>query len=173
MSIQYPINTLRLQLTPFVKSDGDALYLLESDPIVKRFTGGTLTRDETEQLLQTFIAQVEQSGLGAIAIKLRENEQLIGLCGLLQEAKRGEIFFGLARNAWGQGFASEACRALIQAGFEQLALERMIAVVDKENIRSIHVLERLGMRLVDPQTDIESVASELLYELVREPINSL
>ena len=173
MRIQYPINTLRLHLTPFVKSDGDALYLLESDPIVKRFTGGTLTRDETEQLLQTSIAQVEQSGLGAIAIKLQENGQLIGLCGLLQESNRGEIFFGLAQNAWGQGFASEACRSLIQAGFEQLALECIIAVVDKENLRSIRVLERLGMRLVDQQTNPESASNELLYELVQEPINSL
>lgn len=56
MTIHYPIETSRLQLTPFTLVDGDALYRLESDPVVKRFIGGTLLRVQTEQLLRSFIA---------------------------------------------------------------------------------------------------------------------
>lgn len=165
MGLRYPIETSRLALTPFTSDDGDTLYLMESDPAVKRFTGGTLTRAETAQLLQGFINQVAATGLGAVAIKTKTRGDLIGLCGLIVEENVGEIFFGLARHAWGQGFGGEACQGLIQAGFQQLALPRIIATVDPANARSVRLLERLGLRLVHGPTDAEN-ADELVYELV-------
>ena len=102
MGIHYPLETPRLQLLPFTATDGDALYTLESDPAVKRFTGGVLTRQETEKLLQSFIKQFEQTGSGAIAIKRKDHGQMIGLCGLVPDGPDGELFFGLARSAWQQ-----------------------------------------------------------------------
>ena len=172
MGLDYPIETPRLSLTPFTVDDGDALYLMESDPAVKRFAGGILTRAETEQLLQGFITQVAATGLGAIAIKMKSSGELIGLCGLVVEEHVGEIFYGLARRAWGQGFAGEACHGLIQAGFQQLALSCIIATVDPANERSIRLLDRLGMRLV--RGDVTAAPSEeLLYELVAPTTSSI
>ncbi len=165
MGLSYPIATPRLVLTPFTGDDGDALYLMESDPAVKRFTGGTLTRTETEELLQGFITKVTATGLGAVAIKKKTTGELIGLCGLIVEENVGEIFFGLVHQAWGQGFGSEACQGLIQAGFEQLALSHVIATVDPENVRSIRLLERLGMRLVGGAVAAAQNGG-LVYELV-------
>jgi RimJ/RimL family protein N-acetyltransferase len=165
MRIHYPIETPRLQLLPFTASDGDALYALESDPAVKRFTGGVLTRAETEQLLQNFIAQFAETGSAAIAIKRRDTGQIIGLCGLVPDGEEGELFFGLARMAWRQGFATEACRALIKAGFQQLQLQRVCATVDPENTQSIGVLERLGLRLVNQRMSPATNRQELVYEL--------
>ena len=172
MGLSYPIATPRLVLTPFTGDDGDALYLMESDPAVKRFTGGTLTRAETAQLLQGFITQVAATGLGAIAIKTKSSGELIGLCGLVVEEHVGEIFYGLARRAWGQGFGVETCQGLIQAGFQQLALTRIIATVDPANERSIRLLERLGMRLVHGDVAAAPTA-ELVYELVAPTTSSI
>jgi len=82
--------------------------------------------------------------LGAVAIKLRADGQIVGLCGLVQEAQDRELFFGLARWAWGQGLATAACRGLITACFQQLKLAQISALVDPANAPSIRVLERLG-----------------------------
>lgn len=165
MGIHYPLETPRLQLLPFTATDGDALYALESDPAVKRFTGGVLTRQETEKLLQGFIKQFEQTGSGAIAIKRKDHGQIIGLCGLVPDGPDGELFFGLARSAWQQGFATEACHALLKAGFQQLHLHRIYAMVDPENVPSIRVLERLGLRLVHQLETTSTNRKELMYEL--------
>jgi RimJ/RimL family protein N-acetyltransferase len=165
MKIHYPLETPRLHLTPFTATDGDALYLLERDPEVKRYGGGTLTRLQTEELLQTFITQVAETGLGAIAIKQKTNAELIGLCGLYlddSDNTRAELFFGLARHRWGQGFATEACHALVDAAFRQSGLRRIVAQVHQENVRSARVLERLGMRCVNRETP----PPELTYELM-------
>ncbi|HRW10665.1 MAG TPA: GNAT family N-acetyltransferase [Caldilineaceae bacterium] len=163
LRIQYPIATARLQLTPFTAGDGDALYALESDPVVKRFGGGTLNRVQSDQLLQRFITQVVESGFGAVAIKQKATTQIIGLCGLYREEHEAELFFGLARQAWGQGFATEACQGLIAAAFQQTALQRIIANVDRQNPRSSRVLERLGLR----QCTSDDSSSLLIYELTR------
>jgi len=168
MSIQYPLDTLRLQITPFTAADGDALYTLESDPMVKRFTGGVLTRAETATLLQHFITQVAEQGLGAVAIKQKASGQIIGLCGLVQDEQDGELFFGLARQVWGQGFATEACRALIKAGFQQGGFPRIRALTHPANTQSIRVLERLGMRLISDPTAPAANPVELTYWLAAD-----
>lgn len=161
MRIHYPIETARLQLTPFTATDGEALYALESDPEVKRYAGGTLTRTQTEQLLARFIKQVAATGFGAVAIKLRTEATLIGLCGLYREGNETELFFGLARAAWGQGFATEACCGLIEAAFRLQLFPRIIARVDRTNSRSIHVLKRLGMQ----QVSTAESTPELCYSI--------
>lgn len=163
MTLNFPIETARLRLVPFTADDGDALYLLERDPEVKRYSGGTLTRTQTEKLLQTFITQLAETGLGAIAIKDKVTGELVGLCGLYPvdgDDAVAELFFGVARHWWGQGVATESCRSLIDAAFQQLPLARIIAKVNPENVRSIRVMERIGMRCVAN----ECSAEELLYE---------
>jgi len=167
LQIDYPIVTSRLQLLPFTAADGDALYLLESDPQVKRYAGGTLTRTQTEKLLQTFITQLAKTGLGAIAIKEKKTGELVGVCGLYPDDNHdgvAELFFGLARHWWGQGLVTEACLALMDAAFQQLALERIVAKVNAENDRSLRVMARIGMHCV---TDDQS-AGKLRYERQRK-----
>ncbi len=56
---------------------------------------------------------------------------------------RGYCF---ARPAWGQGFATEAARLILDFGFETLGIHRVRAGCDSENAASLRVLEKLGMR---------------------------
>ena len=149
--MRYPIETPRLRLEPFQASDTDALYRMESDAQVKQFAGGVLTRAQTEKLLKRFIESTRESGFGAIAIKLQGTNEIVGLCGLYltsegEGAEEAELFYGLARHAWGQGYATEACQALTTAAIQQTWLKKIVASVDPQNSRSIRVLERIGMR---------------------------
>ena len=55
-----------------------------------------------------------------------------------------ELSYGLRRDRWGMGYATEAAQACLRHGFEDLGLERIVADVDPDNIASIHVLEKCG-----------------------------
>jgi RimJ/RimL family protein N-acetyltransferase len=123
---------------------------MERDPEVKRYAGGVLTRAQSEKLLKRFIESVRTTGWGAIAIKERSTNRIVGLCGFYAtgEPQEAEIFYGLARDAWGQGYATEAGRALLDAGVRQLGLTSIIAPVHPENSRSIRVLEKIGLRFI-------------------------
>ena len=57
-----------------------------------------------------------------------------------------EVGWTLDRKFWGQGYATEAGRAAIAYAFDVLGWEHIISVIHPENLRSIRVAERLGMR---------------------------
>ena len=147
MKINYPIDTLRLRLEPFQATDGDALYVMERDPEVKRYAGGVTTRAQSDRLLQRFIASVQDSGYGPVAIKVRTTGEIIGLCGFYgtDAPQEAEIFYGFAQSAWGLGYATEAGRALVAAGFKQMGFTQIIANMNIENVRSLRVLEKIGL----------------------------
>jgi len=147
--IRYPIISERLILSPFRETDFEALCAMESDRDVKEFTGGVLDRDQTMKLLSGFIEANSTTGLGAIAIRRKGIGEYLGLCGLVREsdADEAEVFYGLTRSAWGHGYATEACRALIDAAFTQLQVSSVFAIPDLANGASIRVLERAGMQL--------------------------
>jgi RimJ/RimL family protein N-acetyltransferase len=72
----------------------------------------------------------------------------IGLAGLVKSADRfkmAEIYFKLLPKFWGKGYATELANRIFQFGFEILDLHRIEAGVATENVKSIRVLEKLGM----------------------------
>jgi ribosomal-protein-alanine N-acetyltransferase len=167
MSIQYPLETERLRLEPFQATDGDALFVMERDPEVKRYAGGVLTRAQTEKQLQKFINSVRETGYGPLAIKLRESNEVIGLGGFYATETPGEaeIFYGFARAAWGQGYATEAANALAIAGIEQMGLTSIVAPVHPENRASVRVLEKIGLTFSQVIETHEQYGTAHVYRL--------
>jgi RimJ/RimL family protein N-acetyltransferase len=60
--------------------------------------------------------------------------------------RTGDLGYGLARDAWGKGLATEAARAVVDYGFSALGLAKVWARTDPRNAASVRVLEKLGMR---------------------------
>lgn len=60
--------------------------------------------------------------------------------------RRGEVGYALRRDAWGHGYATDAVRLALHLGFDLLGLERIWAVCDPENVASVRVLEKAGLR---------------------------
>jgi RimJ/RimL family protein N-acetyltransferase len=84
-----------------------------------------------------------------LAIALKSTDELVGDCVLrtgLEDSRQGEIGFTLARQHQGKGFAFEAVSVLLEYAFTKLTLHRIVAITDCENVSSIRLLERLGMR---------------------------
>ena len=145
------LETRRLVLRRLESSDLDSLSALYGDPEVRRyFPEGTLTREETRAELEWFLdGHPEDPDLGLWATIHKETDRFIGRCGLLpwtiDERPEVEVAYLLARDYWGQGLGTEAARAILDYGFEQLDLSRLICLIDSDNLASIKVAERIGM----------------------------
>lgn len=143
--------TERLKLRALELSDLDDLYEYASDPEIDRYVPWEHYQniDEARVNLNEFLEEYEKDGLGAWGIEHRTDQKLIGIINTSiphRINRRVEVGYTIARPYWGQGFATEALRAVIQFGFEKMELARMEAVVLPENVASARVLEKAGMQ---------------------------
>jgi len=139
-------------MRPFAQNDLDALAEMFADPEVMRYlpAGQGVSRERTQVALSGFIESWETRGHGLFAVVSKNDQTLIGHCGLaqLEYTEEIELAYGFARPYWGQGYATEAAQASLAFGFEDLGLDQIAAIVVPENIASRRVLEKCGMRYV-------------------------
>ena len=131
--------------------DLDNLFSFYSDPdVVKYIQDAPRTYQETKEELEWFMnGHPKFPELGLWATIYKENGQFIGRCGLLPWTIDGqqevEVAFALSKDYWGQGLATEAAQGIVQYGFENLNLSRLICVIDHDNSGSIRVATKIGM----------------------------
>ena len=146
----FTLRTPRLFLRELELSDASALVRIYQDAEVMRFMGPPpATIDEERANIERHRRQsYERYGYGLWATILRETGVLIGRCGLLctriDSHMETELSFLLDRAYWGQGYASEAARAILQTAGHRFGIDRVVAVVHPENIASLTAVERLG-----------------------------
>jgi ribosomal-protein-alanine N-acetyltransferase len=136
--------TPRLILREIKPSDGDAILRIRGDIRVTRMnTGQPLeTLDEALDL----IGQMEQAYIDK---KRLDWGGLIGRCGYnywLRRDRRASIGYDMAYAYWGNGYMTEAVRAMVTFGFEEMGLNRVEADTDVENHGSQRVLEKVGFK---------------------------
>jgi ribosomal-protein-alanine N-acetyltransferase len=145
------LETQRLLLRHLEPDDLDPLFALYSDAEVRRyFPEGTLTYEETREELGWFLnGHPEHPELGLWATVHKETSNLIGRCGLLPWTIDGtfevEVAYLLAKQYWGQGLGTEAAKGVLDYGFDRLKLPRLICLIDRDNLASIRVAEKIGM----------------------------
>jgi RimJ/RimL family protein N-acetyltransferase len=146
------IRTPRLCLREYVAEDLAAMLAFESDPFVVQYVCyGPYSREECWRDLAYHLDQqtAEPRKYYHLGIVLPEAMQLIGWCGLEMispENGEAEIGYALHRSYWRHGYMTEAAQAMINVGFADLQLHRIFATCHPENLGSIRVLEKLGMR---------------------------
>lgn len=151
-----PIETPRLILRPWSDDDLGGLRELTHRPEVMRHIGArvTLTGEQTEQEHAAKLAHWHEHGFGAWAAARRDTNEWIGYAVLqhprpdVVELQPSEVEIGwlLLPFAWGQGYATEAARALIKEGFQRLELDRIVARYQPANTASGLIMEKIGMR---------------------------
>ncbi len=150
-SSTFPVlETERLILRDVRLSDAADVLVFRGDPVVQRFDDEPIhTEAEAEAFIVGLHAEY-QAGEGIVwAVALADRELVVGLFGLHdwdRYHRRAEAGYGLARAYWGQGLASEALRAILLFGFDQLDLNRIYARTIADNHESVRLLERLGFR---------------------------
>ena len=148
----FPLRTERLVLREFLPADRDDAHAYASDPEVTRYMDwGPNDWATTVEVMDRW-AKVQAEWPRAdvnLAIVLPDTGRVIGSIrlGVKDEPNRtGDFGYSLARDTWGLGDATEATRALIDAGFGVLGLHRIWATADVRNTGSFRVMEKLGMR---------------------------
>lgn len=147
-----PIETPRLVLRHFVRSDLDDLVAMDSDDRVMRYLGSGLTgrtRAQCEETIERLVARAaENPGYGLLHARARDGGAFVGGCGLFRvpDGEDIEIAYRLPHAQWGHGFATEMARAVLAHGFANLGLARVVGLTWPENAASQRVLEKIGMR---------------------------
>ena len=147
------LETTRLVIRSFEPSDAEKWIALVNDPEVARYTSSG-----TDATMETFLGMLErrralerERGYAIWAVDLKDTGTFIGQCGLpLTKSAEPEIAltYHLDKRVWGSGYATEAATAVLAYAFGTLVIERVVALVRRENIASRRVIEKCGMRYV-------------------------
>ena len=156
------LHSQRLTLAPFTPADFDLSLEMFTDPAVVKYVGGVMSEPAIRRQLPNW---AKRGGVGCIGIWTvfdRMTGKKYGSAALLpmpiEEDDTDyslvvpgkmpqtdiEIGYYLKRSAWGCGYATEACRRMLQFAFQETALKEVVATFDKENLASRNVLEKAG-----------------------------
>lgn len=142
------LDTERLILRAYQPADEAAYVAMVGDLEVMRYLPGGRAwgAAEAHAAFERRLATADPQRRHWALVEKATN-RVIGWVGLMPLETTGEteIYYGLTRDAWGKGFATEAAQRALRFAFEDLGLPRVVAVVQPENLRSIRVASSLGM----------------------------
>lgn len=155
------IETERLILRMPVLEDAKAAAALITDPVAMEFIGGVHPNAATdpEFVVRRWLERWDENGCGPFSIVRREDGRWLGRTGVLVwdmrtwaqttfasagEFAQPELGWALAREHWGQGYASEAVLAAREWAYTERAIARLVSAIAPANLRSQRLAERLG-----------------------------
>ncbi len=159
------LETSRLVLRPLTEADADAVYAISNEPRVRRYLWDDepVSVEAVEGVISRSSESFAETGLGVFGVRRRGGDgRLIGYCGLLRVPGTAgvELFYALLPRWWGRGLATEAARACLRFGFEEIGLEQVVAGADSPNAASRRVISKLGM---EPAGFINPAAPDVPY----------
>lgn len=154
------LTTERLLMRGWREEDLEPFAALNADPEVMEHFVAPLTRLESDAFAARIQQRLDEGGYGLWAIEVRATGEFVGFTGLALQTFPAhftpavEVGWRLARPAWGHGYASEAARAAVDYGFGPAGLDEIVSMTAVTNIRSQHVMQRIGMHR-DPADDFD------------------
>jgi len=163
--------TARLRAERLGPDDADLLLTVYSDPEAMRFVGDgkPITRDACDRWITITLENYARRGYGMLALRRRADGALVGCCGITHPGNQlaPETKYCLLREHWGQGYATEALRGLIDYATATLGLADLLATVDPSHTASHHVLEKAGFQ--KGRTVIEADGLPTLFYFYGDP----
>ncbi|AIO18465.1 Putative ribosomal N-acetyltransferase YdaF [Candidatus Izimaplasma bacterium HR1] len=165
------LETKRLIIRPTVKEDNRRIHeMLSDEETMKFFVEGTYSEEKVSEFVNR-----NQKETHHFTIFLKSSNRIVGKISynpwFMKDTKEiGWIFF---RTASGNGYCTEASKAIIEYAFEVEKIHRLIATCQPENKASIRVCEKLGMRLEGHFKDCiyykdDIWWDELFYSMLKE-----
>lgn len=168
------IETERLLLRRVADDDLPFYTRIHADPDVARFIshGRPRSPEETRGWLSSLLDAYRQTSLGQLAVTRKSDGALVGRCGLSYlETDRiaagdgnrtgyyfperaptdsdpvveSELGYTFEKASWGQGYATEAVRAVFEYASTHRPLERIVSLIHADNLRSRRLAERFGV----------------------------
>ena len=169
------LSTERLQLREFVVEDAEFIIELLNQLSFIRFIGDKQVRtiDDAKKYLRSGpIDSYRRHGFGLYLVQLRDDQQPIGMCGVLKRESLPDpdLGFAFVPDYWGKGYACEAASAVVHQAREIFRLSRILAITSPDNDASIKLLEKLGFhfeRVMKMSSDADEVkVFSLMFDTV-------
>ncbi|MBJ8554065.1 GNAT family N-acetyltransferase [Acinetobacter bereziniae] len=172
------LETEHLILRQWKESDYLPFINMGKDPEVMKYFPKNLTEDESIKIIQTVTEILNRNKWGIWAVELKENHKFIGFIGLHDQPLQFdfspcvEIAWRLAKEYWGNGYATEGAKAVLQYAFNVLDLDKIVSFTAITNKSSEAVMKKIGMTKVKEFNHPEfSLAPHLekhiLYEVTK------
>jgi RimJ/RimL family protein N-acetyltransferase len=142
------LRTARVLLRRWRDCDRAPFAEMNADPVVMEHFPSTLTREQSDALVDRIEAHFDEHGYGLWAVEA--DGAFVGFTGLVWQTYDAsftpalEVGWRLARHAWGHGWATEAATAALARGLEEVG--SVVSTTALTNVRSQRVMQRLGMR---------------------------
>ena len=140
----------RLILRPLEVADAAALSKLWTDSDVTLYMGGPRNYEE---IYAEFIKDARNESppkFDLWPVIEKATGQLIGHCGLIDKEVEGkveiELVYVFAKRAWGKGYATEIAKAIADYAFNQFGLNRIISLINPQNVASENVAKKISMK---------------------------
>jgi RimJ/RimL family protein N-acetyltransferase len=164
------VETERLRLREFGKSDLQELAAMVADEDQMKFYSRTKTSDEASGWISWNIALYTECGFGSWLIASLETSDFLGYCGIRPLTLDGEpeieIGWHTKKCQWGKGIATEAAMAVRDLAFARFRLSRLVAIIHPDHIASRRVAEKIGM-LCERTTIVDGDYPAAIYSITR------
>lgn len=144
----------RLIIRPFQIGDEKAMFELNSNPIVQKYTGDVLIKtleQASDMLTNVVFKDYKNHGYGRLAVIYKPDNKLIGFTGIKYLPEAGgesDLGYRFLPEYWGKGIATESSKMSLELGFKKLNLNRIIGFTEIENGASTHILEKIGFKII-------------------------
>lgn len=151
-SIIESLETERLILRQWKNSDVEKFAQMNQDQRVIEFLRGAMSLEDCRKFIKKVEKHFEQYGFGLWAVEVKNSEEFIGFVGLNVPDFEAhftpcvEIGWRLAYEYWNKGYATEAAKKVLEVTFRNCDLKEIVAFTAKNNLRSIAVMEKIGMK---------------------------
>jgi len=151
---EFRIEAERLVLRDWAgESDWQAFFRHTNTPSVMRWLGGSLSAEGMVQQRARIETCRERHGHCFWLVERKSDGEVLGFCGLKRADApdssvpgQFEVGWRLREDVWGQGYAKEAARASLDAGFSTFGAQEIVALTVIGNAPSWGLMKRLGMR---------------------------
>lgn len=138
--------TERLSLEPMTSKNVPELFPIYRNEQAMRYMP-TMPHQSIVETIDLFRTDMSRSGARYWAIRLKGDDRIIGIVNFLGETRFPGMGYILDPQYWANGYATEACRAALDYGFQQLNYDRVELWIDEANGASRRVAQKLGFQI--------------------------
>lgn len=144
----------RLIFRPYEQGNFAFLCSMLNDPEMMQYIGNGKTRniEEAHAFLESIQSHYEKNEEFGLKMLIRKKDGIpVGHAGIIpqqiNDVDELEIGYWIAREFWGNGYATEAASTLLKRGVNQLGIDRLISLIQPENTMSSNIAVKNGMHL--------------------------
>ena len=148
------ISTQRLCLRRWLSSDIEPFAKMNEDDHVMKYFPRKLTNNETIAWIEKSNLNFAKNKFGLFAVELKLTKEFIGFTGFAIPTFESfftpcvEIGWRYKKEAWGQGYATEAAIACLAHGFDTFGFDKIVSFTSSLNARSQKLMQRIGMNYI-------------------------